>query len=529
MSLLGAGVAGGSQQRRGVLGIMDCNESRGDQCCGWRHKWMYGMLMLIAFLSEREKALWRMVAPQGAGPGCRSSLSKSAWPCGGGGTSTQGGTPVQRRCGASNAWPEQPSQTLLVTGAYPIWMIPAAGSAQLVPALESVVLPSVALSASLLHSVGPCHPVDVVKDFPRSLPLRLMPGRACLVLLVPPAARCVVPPMRPPHGLGPGLRRNIRRRASLRRRRSILAANVLLQGIRRRPHAVKVARRAGPAAVLPTRPLTAPTPRLCTRRTAVVPLLRLLWRSTRPRRLWRKEHTLCWPLARPVVAWPTVAAARLWSLISRVSRRAQPDRNRRLPMRRRVVRLRISRRRSTRSRACWRLRPRRRRRWRKRSHPAGALTRALQDLLQDMKGNIMSLGYRRWVVSCKGRKHKPVHPLCKITNIIENMCNKCKALRTPATSFGLCVIQTVWWKSLLRWNSHAKAVDALQPRGEIGPAVEPAHLVAGVPIHVVNGLRVVKAELLHHEDETSSLADQNSKTRRWPPRRATRHMHQCLR
>ena len=233
-------------------------------------------------------------------------------------------------------------------------------------------------------------------DFTRGLS-RLVIGRASPMPLRPRAVRPVVPlvAMLPPLRLLGG--RNIRPWSCPRRGRSIRVANVL-RGIRRRRHPVKVARRAGrpDTIILPT-PLKAPV-RLCTHRTAVDPSLlpQMLRRGTR-RRLWPKGCTVCWPMPIPVVAWPTAVAGRPWNVSGSDSPRAQPDRL--PPMRRLVVlRLRISRRRSTRSRAWWRLGHRRRRRWRRRSTPAPAIaTATLVRVLLHMKGNIRNLGYRRWL------------------------------------------------------------------------------------------------------------------------------------
>ena len=83
----------------------------------------------------------------------------------------------------------------------------------------------------------------------------------------------------------------------------------------------------------------------------------------------------------------------------------------------------------------------------------------------------------------------------------------------PATSFGLCVgLQTRWWEGVLLLGDAPGGL--LQPRFEPEPFVELPHLVAGVPIHIANSLRVGKVHLVDQEDETSSLAEEHSKTQR---------------
>ena len=70
---------------------------------------------------------------------------------------------------------------------------------------------------------------------------------------------------------------------------------------------------------------------------------------------------------------------------------------------------------------------------------------------------------------------------------------------------------TLAWLVLRRW-ALATALFILQPRGELVPPLELPHVVAGMPNHIDNGILVIKVELLAHEDETSNLAEEHSKT-----------------
>ena len=111
----------------------------------------------------------------------------------------------------------------------------------------------------------------------------------------------------------------------------------------------------------------------------------------------------------------------------------------------------------------------------------------------------------------QSRKRKSLHPLCRTT------CEaKLKMCDTNARrSHHICWIMRGTSDSMVG-EILGRSIPALalrpQPRGDTRPFAQLPHLVAGVPIHLTNGVLEGNPELMDHEDETSNLAEELSKT-----------------